>query len=117
MATIIYTVNLNTPGRIVNFRTLYEENEESIKNITPTVVNNNKFYPLILKVSSDNSESNERRIYFHTREREKRHYVITTEQYQIYKSQIDVADVVIFINDEPDAPNEIEELKQYLHIN
>ena len=42
--------------------------------------------------------------------------MITSEQYQTYKNQIDVAEVVIFINDEVGAVNEIEELKEYLNI-
>lgn len=114
-----FTVNLNTSGHLVNFKNFYEDNEEDIKSLTPKVVNGNKFYPLTLKIVDEDEKelSKEGRvIYLHIREKEKKHFMITSAQYNIYKSYIDVADVVIFINDEQGALNEIEELKQYLHI-
>lgn len=115
-----FTVNLNTSGHLVNFKNFYEDNEEDIKSLTPKVVNGNKFYPLTLKIVDEDEKelSKEGRvIYLHIKEKEKKHFMITSAQYGIYKSYIDVADVVIFINDEQGALNEIEELKQYLNIN
>ena len=119
MATIIYTANIgkNGPEQAVNFTTLFEDKEAEIRSVKPTLdQHKNKFYPIILQVKSGGIESNQRKIYLHIREKEQKHFMITSEQYQTYKSQIDVAEVVIFINDEVGAVNEIEELKEYLNI-
>lgn len=115
MATIIYTVDLNTSGQVVNFKNLYENNEEVIKETNPIISNNNKFYPITLQVNSGEMKSNKRTIYLHIGEKDKEHYAITMEQYQTYKNVIDVTDVVIFINDDENV-SEIEELKKYLNI-
>ena len=117
-----YTVNLNTSGQLVNFKTFYEENEEAIKGIESIVIDNNKFYPLTLEIADgEKILSNKRTIYLHIREKEKKHYMITSGEYRAlydtYNELINATDVVIFINDDPDAPSEIKELKQYLNIN
>lgn len=118
MATIIYTADIGRggPEQVVNFKALFEDKESEIRSEEPVVKNKNKFYPIILQVKSGGIESNQRKIYLHIREKEQKHFMITSEQYQTYKSQIDVAEVVIFINDEVGAVNEIEELKEYLNI-
>lgn len=119
-----FTVNLNTSGHLVNFKNFYEDNEEDIKSLTSKVVNGNKFYPLTLKiVDEDEKELSKggRVIYLHIREKEKKHFMITSGEYRAlydtYNELINATDVVIFINDDPDAPSEIKELKQYLNIN
>lgn len=117
MAEIIYTANLNTPGHLINFKNFYEDNEETIKSLTPKVVNGNKFYPLTLKIIDEDEKelSKEGRvIYLHIREKEKKHFMITSAQYNFYESYIKDEDVVIFINDEQGALNELEELIEYL---
>lgn len=124
MKTMAFTVNLNTSGHLVNFKNFYEDNEEDIKSLTPKVVNGNKFYPLTLKIVDEDEKelSKEGRvIYLHIREKEKKHFMITSGEYRAlydtYNELINATDVVIFINDDPDAPSEIKELKQYLNIN
>lgn len=116
MATIIYTANLSPTWKL-NFKNLYESKKEEIENTTPVLNNDGiEFIPLDLQVSNGEIESNVQRIYLYIRKKEKKHYMLTTEEYNTYKEQIDVADVVIFINDDTPAQSELESLKKYLHI-
>lgn len=116
MAEIIYTAKLSPTWRL-NFKNLYENKKEEIENTTPVLNNDSiEFIPLDLQVSSGEIESNIQRIYLHIRKKEKKHYMLTTEEYNTYKKQIDIADVVIFINDDAPAQSELESLKKYLHI-